>query len=104
MEGGFLTRRGTFGMPMESGRGNISPVSATSIYLMALVITNGVFIHSMLIDGCSNIWWGGRSAGESKINIRARSRSKYLRPYKIFDLIKKSMKGSRTCAQTHYPR
>ena len=34
-------------------------ISATSIYLTALVITNGVYICSMLIDGCSNIWWVG---------------------------------------------
>ena len=47
----------------------VAVISATSIYLRTLVITNDVYICPMLIDGCSNIWWGGRSAGKNKINI-----------------------------------
>ena len=65
---------------------------------MVLVITNVVFIHSMLIDGCSNIWWGGGSEGEKKINIRAGTRSKYLGGDEIFVSIKKNMRGIRTRA------
>ena len=80
----------------------MSVISATSIYLITLVITNAVYICPMLIDGCSNIWWGGRSAGKNKINIWARTRSKYLGEDEIFDPIKKSIGGIRTRAQTRH--
>ena len=62
-----------------------TPVSATSIYLTALVITNAVFISSMLIVLPSNIWC---ALALMEGDIRARRRPNIWVADPIFDLIK----------------